>query len=330
MFDLITIGDTTLDVFLELEEVTLSYDINKEACLICFNYADKIPVKEVTKIAGVGNAANVAVGARRLGLKTAIYTVLGNDDLAKDIAVNFEKEKIASDYIEFDKERETNYSTVLVHQGERTILVHKEPRDYKLPNIKGKTKWIYFSSLATDHGSMHSDIMKLVKQDGIKVGFNPGSQELRLGIKKLESLMGMCTVFIVNTKEAQSLVGEKIKDFHELLRLLHKEGPEIVVITDAEHGSYAYDGKDVYFQRSLKTKMKERTGAGDSYATGFVSALVTGHKIPEAMRWGTLNAVSVIQYIGAQQGLLKRRQMTEALNKHPKLKAQKITKKKII
>lgn len=320
IFDLISIGDSTLDVFLEIDQATVLCELQKEKCRLCVNYADKIPVKKLTKIPGVGNAANVAVGSARLGLKTALYTILGADQTGKEIYQRLKKEGVAPTYIQFDKKRGTNYSTVLNFKGERTIFVFHEHRDYKLPKF-AKIKWIYFSSLAAGHEVLHQPLVDFVTKNKVKLGFNPGTFQLKEGIGVLRQIMKFTTVFIVNKEEAQLLVGN-FNDFKKLLTLLRKEGPEITVVTDGPKGSYAFDGKNFYFQDIFKVPVVERTGCGDSYSTGFLCALSCGYDIPTAMRWGTINAAFVIQKIGAQEGLLRKSQLERILNENPKFQTK--------
>lgn len=322
-FDLISIGDATLDVFLDIDEATVLCELEKEQCRLCVNYADKIPVKKVTKIPGVGNAANLAVGSARLGLKTGLYTILGNDETGKEIYRRLEKEGVSSDYIKFDKKRGSNYSAVINFKGERTIFVFHEQREYKLPRL-AKTKWIYFSSLAAGHETLHQSLIDFVTRNKVKLGFNPGTFQLKEGLAVLRKIMKVTTVLLVNEIEAERLVGPYKNDFKKALRLLKKEGPEIVVITNGPKGSYAFDGKDFWFQDIFDVPVIERTGAGDSYSTGFICALAYGYDVPTAMRWGTINAAFVIQKIGAQEGLLRKKEMLKILKNNPQFRPKKI------
>jgi len=321
-FDLISIGDTTLDVFLEIDEAVVLCELEKQNCRLCINYADKVPVKRVTKIPGVGNAANVAVGSLRLGLKTAIYVILGSDDVGKQIFEKLKSEGVAPDYIHFDKKRGSNYSTVINFKGERTILVYHEPRVYSLPKLAA-SKWVYFSSLAAGHEKLHKQLPAYIKKTKAKLGFNPGTFQLKEGLKVLRQIMKITSAFLVNKEEAQRLVGD-FQDFKKLLTLLKKEGPEIVVVTDGPGGSYAFDGKSFWFQDIFDVPVIERTGCGDAYSTGFICALAYGRDIPTAMRWGTMNAAFVLQKIGAQEGLLKKRELLKILQDNPKFKTEKI------
>ena len=87
---------------------------------------------------------------------------------------------------------------------------------------------------------------------------------------------------------------------------LHKLGPKIVVVTDGVNGSYAFNGQDFWHMGILDTPVIERTGAGDAFATGVVTALFYKKSINEAMCWGTVNSSSVIMEYGPQDGLLTR------------------------
>ena len=313
-FDVISIGDTTLDVFLELDEANAKVVCQNgdEDCVIQLAFADKIPVKKMTNVPAVGNAANVAVGCSRLGLRTALYTILGKDSSGKEAFERLKSEKVYKDYIVWDKKRGTNYSAVINYKGERTILVYHEPRDYDLPKL-AKTDWIYLTAMGKGHEKLNQQIIDYVQKTGAKLGFNPGDLQLREGFEALKPIIKKCTVFFVNKQEAQRLVG-KHDDVKELLKLLHNEGSKIVVITDGSKGSYSFDGADYYFQEVLHVPLVEMTGCGDSYSTGFISALHLGKSIPEAMKWGTTNAAAKLQQIGAQAGLLTRKQLEGFIN----------------
>jgi sugar/nucleoside kinase (ribokinase family) len=75
------------------------------------------------------------------------------------------------------------------------------------------------------------------------------------------------------------------------------------------------DGEN-YHLHIFPHSVVERTGAGDAYASGFLAAVVTGESIPNAMRYGSVNASSVIGKIGAQEGLLKKQEMKKLLENH--------------
>jgi sugar/nucleoside kinase (ribokinase family) len=100
---------------------------------------------------------------------------------------------------------------------------------------------------------------------------------------------------------------------------LHALGPKIVLITDGPKGAYMLDGEHFYFMPIYPDPKPpyERTGCGDSFAATFVSALEMGKSPLEALVWAPVNPMSVVQYVGAQEGLLTREQMEWWLHRAP-------------
>src|SRR3989338_57215 len=133
-FDLIAIGDSTIDTFIKVHDATVTFDLIRKSGKICFPYGDKIPVDAIDY--GVaGNAANVVIGCQKLGLNCAIYTNLGDDDQGKRINNTFEAEGVGLDYVVVAKETRSNLSVVLTFQGERTIFVYHQDWNYSLPKL---------------------------------------------------------------------------------------------------------------------------------------------------------------------------------------------------
>jgi sugar/nucleoside kinase (ribokinase family) len=318
MFDLISVGDTTLDVFLRMKAENLSFNMNKDAPKICLNFADKIPVSEVTRILAVGSAPNVTVGAERLGMRSALYTILGNDDVGEDMFKILHNEGVSMDYVIFDHKRPSDYSVVLLYDSERTILVYHEPRTYKVPKLE-PSHWMFLASIGQDPRSLHNQLAKYIDRYQVKLAFNPGPVQLALGLKGLQPILERTKVIFLNKVEAQKLVGPK-RTIKSLLKSIKSEGPQIVVITDGKKGSYCHDGTKYYKLVVTEAKRVDATGCGDSYATGFISALFYDHGIANAMRWGSHNASSVLQHIGAQKGLMSKRKVLNAIKNLPRHK----------
>lgn len=321
-YDIITVGDATIDMFLEIDEATVQCDIDRQACKLQLDYASKIPVTHTKRVVGVGNAANHAVAAKKLGLKSAIYTVVGGDDCGVDIIRALKKKKVATEYVAVDANKGTNYSTVINYKEDRTILVYHVDRTYKLPRF-AKTKWLYFSSASGNHKELNDSVVQYVTKNKVKLGFNPGTMQMKLGVRKLKTVLEVCDVLFVNKEEAERLVGRK-KDVKRLLVSLYKKGPKSVVITDGQKGSYLYDGSTMHHCGIFDQAVVERTGAGDAYASGYVAALIHGETPQEAMRWGSFNAAGVVQYAGSQEGLLSKKDMAMLTKKHRKFQATEI------
>jgi ribokinase len=325
--DIITIGDTSFNVFLEMnkEDAEVHCSIHKTECKLCLHYADKIPVEKMTRTAG-GNVANVAVGSSRLGFKTALVTQLGKDEEAKFVLKALKADRVDTRFVKYDQR--TNYSTVINYLGERTILVYHEHRTYSVPRLP-KAKFMYLSSMKNGWETMIPDLERFFEKTKTKLGYNPGTFQLRAGIKTSQRLLDHCEILFVNKEEAALFLGTTVfaMTIPEMLTKLHKYGPKIVVITDGPKGSYASDETGQYSLGIVDIPVIERTGCGDSYATGFMAAIAQGKEIIEAMRWGSFNAWGVLQQIGPQAGLLTAKQMQAYDKKYSDFQAKRITAK---
>jgi len=256
-----------------------------------------------------------------LGLKSAFFSIVGDDDSGKKIIAGMKKEGVSLKYLQVDKKQPTNYSVVLNYDGERTILIYRLDRNYKLPKL-AKTRWIYYTAVGKNHVDMEGEIVNFVKQNDVKLAFNPGDYQLQRGVKGLQNVLSATTVLFVNKEEGSKLVGQM--DMGDLLKRLHELGPRIVVVTDGSKGANAYDGADSYHMPVFPVKLVEMTGAGDSFATGFMAAIYHGEGIYDALRWGTANSSSVISFVGPQKGLLTKKGMQEMLKRFSKIVPKKI------
>ena len=320
-FDVIAIGDTTQDVFLEMSDASVQCDIDDKNCKICFDYADKIAVDAKDDIPAVGNAANHAIGISRLGLKSAIYTVVGDDTQGHLSADVFKEDGVDSRYVTFDKEHGTNFSAVINFKAERTILVFHEPRTYQLPNFES-TNWVYLTSASGDGvEAMHEQTHAYLEENpGVKLAFNPGTHQMHLGRQKLEPLLAKTDCLFLNREESAQVLKVDNDDPIQLIKGFKGLGVKDMVLTDGPKGAYATDGDTVYASGIFDGPVIERTGAGDAYGSGFLAAIIHGKEVTDAMQWGDANATSVVQYVGAREGLLDQKGIDKiiAANSHVK------------
>lgn len=314
-FDLISIGDCAIDAFIELLEARESWDKAHEHEYLTMKFADKIPYSNLTMLPA-GNANNVSVGGSRLGLKTGFYGSIGKDDNGARIIQNLKKEKVDPKFLSIQPSKQTNFHIALVYRHERTILIKHEAFNYKLPQGISDTRWIYLTSVGVKGLAIHPQIVKLLKENpDIRLSFNPGTFQLRMGINKLAPLFKRTEILFVNKEEAELLLGYDSDDFKKLATDLAEYGPKTVVITDGLEGSYCLDDGMFYYVGVYPHKPKEATGCGDAFATGFTSARAYDLPVVEALRWGSRNGAGCAIEIGPQKGLLSKAQMIKDLTK---------------
>ena len=311
--DLISIGDASLDVFIAPTETDSLCRMDNKECVVCFSYGDKIPVKNLEFSVG-GNAANNAVGTTRLGVKTCLVLTLGDDMVGNQIVERLRVEGIDLTYVIQQPGTSSNYSSVITYGGERTIFTYHAPRSYEFPVQLPVTPWVYLTSMGESYRPFYNHMVDWLKKNPtIKLAFNPGSWQLKAGMEGIGDVMALTTLIFVNREEAEKLI--QMEDSHgkekDLLLGLGKLGPKVCIITDGNNGSYISDGKTFLKATVLPVDAYERTGAGDAFGSGALSAIIKGKSFEEALIWGTVNSASVIGFIGAEKGLLRAEEIGE-------------------
>jgi sugar/nucleoside kinase (ribokinase family) len=317
-YDFIGIGDIVTDAFIKLKEATVEENEGGEQ-KICMRFADKIPYESVEVVAAVGNSINATCSASRLGLNSAVITNVGDDYYGKECIDVLKSESIGTEFVKIHKGKKTNYHYVLTFNVERTILIKHEEYEYHMPDV-GNPKWIYLSSLGENSLPFHAEIEKyLDAHPDVKLAFQPGTFQMRFGKEKLEGIYKRTDLFFCNKEEAQRILYVKEDDIKKLINMMHGLGPKIVSITDGANGAYASDGSNVWFIPMYPDPKPptNRTGAGDAYSSTFTVAVALGKPIEEAIMWGPINSMAVVQRTGARAGLLKRAELEEYLKNAP-------------
>jgi len=318
--DIISIGDPTIDTFVMIHDIKIINAKGRKQAII--SWGDKLPVDEYYRTVA-GNAANNAVGSARLGLRTAFYTVLAHDTGGREIIHKMRKENVHTQYIVVDDNHPTNASTVLSYKGERTIFVYHLHRKYKLPKL-ATSQWVYLTSMGVGFEKIYKDLARYLDKSKAKLGFNPGTFQLRAGVKVNAKILKRTELLSVNKEEAQGWVGN-VDDIEELCKRLCKLGPKAIALTDGRKGAYSYSNEGFYYIPEYPGPRIEATGAGDAFTTAYIAALIYGKKHAEALSWGPINAGSVVMKIGPQEGLLTRKQIESHLRKMKSFRATNIT-----
>lgn len=325
MFDLISIGDAAIDHFFQISDAHLENDEAYEE--LCLKFGDKLPVQVYQQCLG-GNNANNVVGAARLNLKTAVYLNVGEDLAGKFTLETLKAEGVDTKYVVANKGMDSNASCLISFKGERTILTYHQDFKYQLPDLE-PAKWVYISSMgkSAQESNFQAQIENYLERTRGNLLFNPGTLEIKNGLKKYPRILSLTKLLIVNKEEAEKILkideGSKTA-VKKLLQELTALGPEMVIVTDGSKGSFSFDGKDFWKLDIFPAQVVDMTGAGDAYATAVLAGIFHNKSLVEAMRWGTANAASVVGAIGAQKGLLTYDKMQEKLQENFKVVAKLI------
>lgn len=307
MFDVITVGSATIDVFAKTEKSELIKILtkNSEQDLLAYPVGSKILIDELAFLTG-GGGTNTAVAFARLGLKTAFLNTLGKDESGQQILKELKKEKVT--FIGTLSTKMTNYSIVLDSiEHDRTILVYKgASSDFRFNMVnkrKLKTKWFYLCSLVETFKELEH-IVCYAESQGIKTAFNPSEYLVQKGKVYLSKVLSNIDVLIFNKEEAKILLKKQEDEIPLLMKELFSLGPQIIVITDGKNGAYCSDQKNLYTILPRKIHVVETTGAGDAFASSFITGIIQKNDIEFSLKLAQANAESVIQHYGAKNILL--------------------------
>lgn len=324
MFDIITIGTATRDAFVK----SPAFKIIKSSKFItgeaeCFALGSKIEVPEIIFTTG-GGATNAAVTFGRQGLKTACAVRIGNDLSGRSVIENLKNEKVNAAFIQKDAKKMTAYSILLLApSGERTVLVYRGASENfdlkKLLKEFPKTKWVYLAPLGGRAAEIFKPLVDFCFKNKIKIAANLSAAQIKVGIKKLVPILNKIDVLILNQEEASYLTGISYKNENEIFKTLDDATRGIVVMTKGPKGVSISDGKIKIKAGIFKEKKSaDRTGAGDAFGSGFLAGLIqkTAAKkfaygkddLKYALRLGAANATSVIEHIGAKEGILAKKE----------------------
>lgn len=318
-YDFISFGDITTDCFIKLKEARVTCDINDENCMLCVRFGQKIPYESATEMPAVGNAANAAVSAHRLGLSSALVTNLGNDENGKNCLETLKKEGVPAEFVRVHKEHKTNYHYVLQYEDERTILIKHEEYPYEFPVFEKAPRSIYLTSLPLHSLPYQIAIAEYARANGVPLAFQPGTFQIEAGAKALAPVYRATELFFCNKEESQKILETGESDVKKLLDGMRALGPKIVLITDGRKGAYLADDSG-HWRAPMYPDSRppvSRTGAGDATSSTMTSYIAMGMSPKDALLRGIINASQVIQHVGAQAGLLSREEIEKRYAKRP-------------
>lgn len=300
---IITIGKATQDVFLKSTNAFTEFK-HKGVKYEQLPVGQKLDLDEVTFSTG-GNVTNAAVTFARQGLHSKFAWCIGNDAPSEIIMQSLDREGVDTAHVYQGKQFKPSYSVILMlNGGERTILNYKgtmpTSKDSELDlSIIEKGEWIYISSLG-DMELLERIITRAAKH-GVKIMLNPAGVELQQ-TDKLKTLLEDVEILAVNKEEAQLIVHGETSE--ELVRHLTNYVP-VAIVSDGPKGVIATDSEQVVTAGMYEdVPVVDRTGAGDAFGSGFLAAYAQGKSLKDSIIFASANSTSVVQFIGAKEGIL--------------------------
>lgn len=345
MFDIVSIGGATQDVFVRSEgaQVLRLSDRLHEKAWLGFDYGAKVSVEQLKFTVG-GGATNTSVAFSRLGLQAACLVKLGQDRGGEQVLEELSAQGVATSLV-CQSEGQTGFSVILTsYEGERSILafrglnreLHWDDLDLQ---ALAQTRWLYLSSLSGDSGQIIAPLLDFAAKHGIQVAMNPGSTQLKTGLEALKPLLAQVDLLFLNKEEAAQLTGLELrKPPEEHLRLQELSHPHrppymydldahlqtlkavtrgTVILTDGPRGTQAYNGREVWAMPVFPVDVADVLGAGDAFGAAFTAAWIQQEDLEQALCWGAANAAGVVTDPGAHNGLQDRVGIQRQLERYP-------------
>lgn len=318
MFDVITIGSATLDVFLRCAHMHINTHLsedsgeNKEMCL---PFGRKMEVDDALFDIG-GGGTNAGVTFARQGLNVAAIAKIGKDFAGEKVLHELANEKVNTSFLIQDPNSGTDFATILwAPNFGTTILVYRGKNGLEISNLPAQlpqTKWAYISS--TD-GNI--DLIPNIKyqMSNIFISWNPGKKELEQKEKVIAALPQI-DLLLLNRTELTELLGEQQEtDIKQLLVKAAALQCKSLIVTDGHNGSYYFNGGKWLHANAFVVERLETTGAGDAFGSAFVTGKIKGLSDIDCLKMASANAASVVTHPGAKKGILSADEVTVWLQK---------------
>jgi ribokinase len=315
-YDIITFGSAAQDIYVKSKFLKTS---NKDVCL---DLGSKIDVEDVTVTTG-GGGTNTAATFAKQGFKTAFCGAIGKDIAGTEIIKELKKLGVDTKLIIKSKENKTNTSVIISSSSlDRTILVYRGASEAigvnEIPwkKIK-KAKWFYIAPLTGLLCDTFGEIVDFAKRNGISIAINPSKQQLSLPVEQLGLILKKVDILFLNQEEASYLTKISFENEVEIFKEIDKLCPGIAVMTKGGQGVVASDGKYLYGapgSGTIKTNIVDTTGAGDAFASGFLSDYIrTNGDIEKAIQLGLANGLANLNQVGAKTGILSKKDKFERI-----------------
>ena len=318
MPNILCVGDIITDAFIKLSEdyAEVTTD-DKGYKRLSFELGAKLPYDDVQIVKAVECSPNAAVSITRLGINTELMSWLGDDSAGGEMIEYLKGQGVGTDELVVENGMRSNYHYVLRYGADRTKLQRFEDYSYQWHEPKTRPDWLYLGVLGEKTWPLHEAMLEYLDNNpDIKLVFQPGMYHLMWGTEKMAPFYKRAEIVIMNREEAAQVTGVDRGDIKGVINALHDLGVTVAVVTDGADGAYASngDGRVLFMQNYPDPKPPlDRTGAGDAFASTIAAALALGESLETALKWAPINSMSVVQLMGAQEGLLSRDKLEEYL-----------------
>ena len=282
------------------------------------------PVDGIAMTIG-GDALNESTIITRLGHKVALMSCIGVDVPGAFVLDHCKKNNIDTAYIKRDPSIDTSINVGLVAaDGERTFITNRQGslwkfkyEDLDMSSLKD-AKILSFASIFNnplfDNKAMIS-VFKKAKEEGMIICADMVNPRLNEKIDDIAEALSYVDYFFPNFEEASALTGE-IKEA-QVADKLYAYGIKNVIMKIGKRGCYIRNSEGAIIVPACKgVTAIDTIGAGDNFASGFITGLLEGKDIRECAVYANCAAAVSVQYVGATGGVKDKKIVDEMLSKY--------------
>lgn len=301
MYDLISMGSISIDLFFQGDSLTFKDQRFQLAV------GGKYQADYLYESIG-GGGANVAIGAAKKGLKTAVVGKIGNNPFKKVILEELHQAGVSTTLCQYEDHYLNISSILLTDLGERSVIHYQPSHEHLVTSIEEcstflNTKSVYLGNLPDVSLTERESIIHYLRRKGILTIVNLGVKDCRRPIEQLEKFIRGIDILILNTHEFAEAVKSSYEAINFKDNIIHHYPflkNTIVVVTDEKKGSYGYNQNEIHYQKAIKPSViKDTTGCGDGYTAGFISEFLKSSNILASMEKGAHYAAKILAKVGA-------------------------------
>ena len=239
-----------------------------------------------------GSGAIMACGAARLGLRTAMVGVLGDDEFGRFMVQALRERGVETAGLVVDTRARTGLSVILSRDQDRAILTFPgaiaalEPGAID-PGLIARARHVHISSffLQTALAPGLGPVLSEVRRHGGTTSVDPNWDPSERWDGGLRELLRDVDVLLPNAVEAMRLGGGD--DPFGAAQRLAALGPLVAVKLGADGALAARAGADpVSVRAPVVAAVTDAVGAGDSFDAGLLAALLDGQSVERALALG--------------------------------------------
>ncbi len=300
MYQMISIGDITIDLYFQGDSIT--QDDGRFQLAVGGKY-----YSDFFHLSLGGSGANIAIHASNLGLDSAVVAKVGETTFKNVIVQHLIKRSVSTEFLYFDRDHISISSILLTKSGERTIIKHSDPKKHiEIPESAyepiRKTPLIFIGNAPDISVDERHQLIKKLKTETNTIALNFGSKDCQKGLKSLQQLINDVDILVLNRYEYADLIDKKADKLDLTKNQLKELGSDklLLLITDSKDGSYAYLGNEVFHQEAVKvSKIADATGAGDAFTSAFLYKYSQLKDIQESLVFASDYASQILTKVGA-------------------------------